>query len=454
MDWNLEQLVYGSFPFREGGYDLLARSSGCSDAVTAEVVAVCRRFGQPPSGEAARAGMFAIRLPSGAWAVVGVVPQGLDDRGRPGALGFHALIVADRDYRRAGADPFGLAAALRDDWSSATPATLPQARCPVAGGARGPGPGGDRRVGRIVAALARRRRVAVEAGEPIDGLAREVWASLPPRVRRRASVATWAFAGENRFDLVAFPRLAGIALDASYLAPGVLDAPEPVVRSRARPIHDIRAPGSGVVAGVGIVAVVALTLAWVRFGRTQARPVAEAPASAVASRPDLAPEPSPAEAARLRAGLQALASRFAGFDLGPTSDPTAFLAGLADALHYHGRLLTAAERDRIAHDPDPDKARALAWHDQIQRFRDDQPWPGDFAGLPLTGQLHAVARSFHLDPTLRAEAVPAALIAALARPGLVRPTPLAARFPALSEYARFLGKLPRLDDFPESETGR
>ena len=37
------------------------------------------------------------------------------------------------------------------------------------------------------------------------------------RVRRRASVATWAFDNANQFDLVGLPKLAGVALNPSDL---------------------------------------------------------------------------------------------------------------------------------------------------------------------------------------------------------------------------------------------
>ncbi len=52
---------------------------------------------------------------------------------------------------------------------------------------------------------------------PIDALARDVWRALPFRVRLRASVATWAFDNANRFDLVALPKLAGVAREPSDL---------------------------------------------------------------------------------------------------------------------------------------------------------------------------------------------------------------------------------------------
>src|SRR5262249_4885253 len=111
-----EQAVYGSFPFWDKGYAVLAQSPGCRPEWLADLRAACQRYGAPPRGVAASGAWFCLRLPSGPWAIVGVGSPGSDDRGRPGALAFHALFLAPRDYRRAGHDPFALAAALRRDW--------------------------------------------------------------------------------------------------------------------------------------------------------------------------------------------------------------------------------------------------------------------------------------------------------------------------------------------------
>src|SRR5690348_13608546 len=86
-----EQAVYGSFAFREQGYGMLAASPGCRPRWLADLRAACQRMGERPAGVADAPALFALRLPSGPWAVVGVSPQGPDDRGRPGALAFHAL---------------------------------------------------------------------------------------------------------------------------------------------------------------------------------------------------------------------------------------------------------------------------------------------------------------------------------------------------------------------------
>src|SRR4051812_11770256 len=120
MDILLEQLVYGSFPFWDRGYDVLARSPGCRPEWVADVLAACQRFGEAPAGVTPAPALFALPLPSGPWAIVGVEPQGADDRGRPGALAFHALLVNPEDYQRSGSNPFVFASSLRRAWSPGT----------------------------------------------------------------------------------------------------------------------------------------------------------------------------------------------------------------------------------------------------------------------------------------------------------------------------------------------
>ena len=218
-----EQAVYGSFPFWDRGYAVLAQSPGCRPEWLSALREACQRLGERPAGAAEAGGLFAMPIRDGTWMVVGVAPQGLDDRGRPGAVAFHALFLTPRAYRRAGSSPFGLARALRADWTAET-RELPAGACAV----EIPGPAetsGDDRAARIASCLAEGRRVAILAPGPIDALAGPVWAALPERVRRRASVATWAFGNANRFDLVALPRLAGVELDPSYVTID-LDGPE------------------------------------------------------------------------------------------------------------------------------------------------------------------------------------------------------------------------------------
>ena len=218
-----EQAVYGSFPFWNRGYGVLAHSAGCRPEWLATLKAACQRYGERPAGIADADALFAMRADRGPWMIVGVSPQGCDDAGRPGALAFHALFIGPWTYWRAGADPFAFAGNLRGDWSPADlDSTLPPGRALVRpAGGNGPDdpptPIDDDRLAAVVAAIAGGRRVAVQSAGPIDAMARAVWRALPFRVRRKASVATWAFDNANRFDLVALPKLAGVGTKPTNL---------------------------------------------------------------------------------------------------------------------------------------------------------------------------------------------------------------------------------------------
>jgi hypothetical protein len=197
-----EQAVYGSFPFWDRGYAVLAQSPGCRPEWVSELRAACQRYGERPAGAAEAGGLFALRLAAGPWMIVRPSEQGRDDQGRPGALAFHALFVSPADYRRADYDPFRFAPALGAVWTAETRA-LPRGTCALV---PGPEAVGDPRVAATVEALVRRRPVVLEADGPIDGLARQVWQALPRHVRKRAAVATWAFRAAAGFDLLAVPR--------------------------------------------------------------------------------------------------------------------------------------------------------------------------------------------------------------------------------------------------------
>ena len=114
-----EQAVYGSFPFWHRGYGVLARSVGCRSEWLAELRTICQRYGESPAGTPQADSLFALRLRSGPWMIVGVHPLGFDDRDRPGALAFHALFIGRWAYRWAGADPFAFAGAMRRNWCPA-----------------------------------------------------------------------------------------------------------------------------------------------------------------------------------------------------------------------------------------------------------------------------------------------------------------------------------------------
>jgi hypothetical protein len=215
-----EQAVYGSFPFWNRGYAVLARSADCRPEWVDDLRLAAQRFGEVPTGILERDCFFALRIPHGPWMIVGVFPQGRDDRGRPGALAFHALFVGHWSYRWVGANPFVFAFVLRGDWSAGDEgALLPTGRLALSGQGAEMAKAGveDGRIDQIVSALTRGQRVVIPSAEPITGLAHAVWLRLPGRIRRRTSVATWTFSNANRFDLVAVPRLACIDAGPSDL---------------------------------------------------------------------------------------------------------------------------------------------------------------------------------------------------------------------------------------------
>ena len=54
MTIRFEQAVYGSFPFWNRGYGVLAHSTGCRPEWLAELRDVCQRYGEPPTGRTSR----------------------------------------------------------------------------------------------------------------------------------------------------------------------------------------------------------------------------------------------------------------------------------------------------------------------------------------------------------------------------------------------------------------
>jgi len=446
-----EQAVYGSFPFWDRGYAFLAQSPGCRPEWLADLRAACQRFGEPPRGCSQSAGMFALRLPSGPWAIVGVSAPATDDQGRPGALAFHALFVAHPEFRKAGFNPFVLARALRRDWGPET-VSLPAGSWALKPRQAQQQPL-ESEPGWIAQALTKGRKVALESAEPIEQLASAVWERLPLRVRRRVSVATLAYGTANRFDLLALPRLAGASLDRDYVTRESFD------NSRDRAPFDRASPvtrhGWFVVAAAA--ALLAAGLALGLLAQRRAGSSAEARAFADAAQPvPLGPdrsayfdEPIDAdERARVVEGLVDLAERFGIAEPGETAasaDPATLMSALSERLRYRGHWLSPSERARLESEPSPERDRALALHAQVLRFAADRPFPADFARGPLRWQLDTLAWSFHLDADRRQSPaeVPLALASALAVEGPVRASALAPRYPALESYARFLARLPR-----------
>lgn len=224
LDIPYEQAVYGSFAFWDRGYALLGKSEGCRDVWAAAFVRACQRFGEPSAGVAEPGELFVLRLAGGDWLLVSPRLQGRDDHGRPRALSFHGLFVRDADYRRLRGLPWALSPAFRDLW------TASDTRLPVGSlrvdRPRPPREGAGGAAPEIAELIRRGRTVAIESPVPITDLATRVWWQLPPRFRRRKSLACWAFSNDNHFDLLGAPRLHGLDLPPSAVC---LSGPEPDV---------------------------------------------------------------------------------------------------------------------------------------------------------------------------------------------------------------------------------
>ena len=457
----VEQAVYGSFPFRDQGYAMLSASPGCRAEWLVDFRVACQNLGERPSNAAESPALFALRLASGPWLVAGVFPQGRDDRGRPGALAFHGLFLSPRAYRSIEANPFRLADSLKGDWNADTSLNSltvePTAEKPATLTAKDP------RASRIAMALIKGRRVAIEDPAPIDGLAREVWRELPIRVRKRSTVATWAFSNGNQFNLMAAPRLVGMTFDRSYLDPlsfeGSLDQGE-----SSAPVGPSLWVSPLALTALGLAAALALAGVGISLrGSDDAEiPVPHVSKDSEAfvnrSRPPATLSPdvaeNPDERQRATEAIANLADRFEIDNIGESrDDPSATMERLSRVLRYRGPLLSEPECALLARESHHDAALALRWDARVRKFLDDRPLPPGFRTGPIRWQIETLAWSFHAENEVRtadgttpkrsAAEVAQALAETLAVDLPLRPTSLSNRFPALADYLVFLNRLPR-----------
>ena len=217
-----EQAVYGSFPFWHRGYAVLAHSEGCRPEWLAELRTVCQRCGEPPAGLIPADSLFALRLKCGPWMIVGAYPQGRDDQDRPGAWRFTRFSSADMLTN--GSAPIHLpstgpcaaigAPSTENEpfpWSSGPPVELKHRPHALAPGTMTRGWSRSCQLWLMGVGSSCNRTSRSVVWREVSG------AALPRSVRRRATVATWAFDNANHFDLVGLPKLAGVALNASDL---------------------------------------------------------------------------------------------------------------------------------------------------------------------------------------------------------------------------------------------
>jgi hypothetical protein len=209
----VEQALYGAFD--GGGYRFVARSPGFREEWLAEAERLCVGFGERPAGVACPAAVFAQPLGRRHVAVVQAADQGTDDAGRPGALGFHLLVLGRNDYQAVGGDPFQLADRQPPPWQARgelpslswpaeplPPRTVEQTR-QVLKRADGPVLLGGSQV------LVDGGRVVFMRQQPDPALLRDLWRLLPTRTRGQIWPASFAFGNSLRFHALAVPKAEG-----------------------------------------------------------------------------------------------------------------------------------------------------------------------------------------------------------------------------------------------------
>ncbi len=235
----VEQAVYGSFPFRTQGFGLLARSAGCEPGWIAAFKQACEQFGERPTGAEATGAWSAQKLAKGPWMLIGTSEQGADDRGRPGALGFHALFIPARAYLQAGATPFPWLNRFQTRWSvdcdgqNLAAFDLPEPE-PVDLQALAGTEISPHRIDAAVYAMQQRRRLVIESACPIDAWIAAVLNRLPVRTRERLQVTNWSFGSAPGFDLAGVPARSGKQRFSGALGLADLDAIALPRQERAR----------------------------------------------------------------------------------------------------------------------------------------------------------------------------------------------------------------------------
>ena len=214
----IEQAIYGSAG--AGGYRFLARSPGFPESWLAEAQRLCAGFGERPAGVACPASVFAQPFGKGHVAVVQVADLGTDDAGRPGALGFHLLVMPRPFYRQRLGDPFRVAERFPPPWH--VRGELPALEWPD-------GPPPARTVEEVQQVLQRVAdgspqsplllgsaqalvdggRLVFERPAPDPDLLRGLWTLLPASTRSQLWPATFAFGNALRFDALVVPRARG-----------------------------------------------------------------------------------------------------------------------------------------------------------------------------------------------------------------------------------------------------
>jgi hypothetical protein len=226
----VEQALYGTFD--GGGYRFVARSPGFREDWLAEAERLCAGFGERPAGVACPAAIFAQPFGRRHVAIVQAADQGIDDAGRPGALGFHLLVLRRDHYQAFGGDQFQLADRQQPPWHARgelptiewpaeplPPRTLEQTR-QILKRADGPVLLGGSQV------LVDGGRVVFARQQPDAAMLRDLWQLLPTRTRGQIWPATFAFGNSLRFHALAVPKAEGEEFTHYHTEEQAADYPE------------------------------------------------------------------------------------------------------------------------------------------------------------------------------------------------------------------------------------
>jgi hypothetical protein len=218
----IEQALYTGHD--AGGYRFLARSPGFLDDWLPQAERLCTGFGERPAGVACPAAVFARPLGDKHVAVVQAADLGVDDAGRPGALGFRLLVLPQDAYAFLGGDPFALSERFPPTWEAR--GELAALSCPAEPPAR-------RTVADIQGLFGRHKliqptllggtqalldggRVVFERSEPDPDVVRALWTLLPTKTRATLWPASFAFGNRLGFDALVVPKAQGVEF-ADYL---------------------------------------------------------------------------------------------------------------------------------------------------------------------------------------------------------------------------------------------
>ncbi|MBP6874729.1 MAG: hypothetical protein KBD56_01510 [Candidatus Eisenbacteria bacterium] len=231
----IEQLIYGSFADKPGGYQIRFATEGVTDPIAAAVIQRCDNWGEIRNSRFRNA-LMTVEIPRSSsgnrdsFTMVDMVTNlGTDAAGRAGAQMHHVLVLTAPEHQALAYDPFLLIdiGALRTAWDGR----------PIEGPAEISIPDADARHAEVLASLSGSHlRAAFRiASRIMDGkkcifwneedsqrmrlVMRATWILLPLPQRPSLRMATFAFLNRNDFDLASvYSDLAAMESDEMVFA--------------------------------------------------------------------------------------------------------------------------------------------------------------------------------------------------------------------------------------------